>query len=358
MDADRFAKGFERHPQDYASLNGAGWTKARRSLMDPISEWSHFFSHLVDSHLTHTPVHLEETVEAIDSYTGEMYQQLVNNTVKATQDIAMYKPAMSGQLNTLNFHPLNQEFGRYWQHLASPEEMEAPSYSDLADIQLHLSIKALSLVDIRRRYHDSALTKGSLINRQDPRFDESIVGQITEFDAAIAIIELLKHQHPVHRERIVFVPAPPRYETFTNKASDFLLFDTEQQQARGIQVKTHLRGKGKYDLDYVSLVDGMNDLGNYRMRTNGSHGKAKQAMPGLIAADFILTDPDAYEASRADSCTNNYRHSLGRVAHARTIAESLDRYMDYSDRAGVAAGKLEERILKELYANPSQRRRK
>ena len=68
MDAERFAKGYEREPQSYADLSGQEWRTARDALIDPPVRWSHFFSHVIDSYLSAGPIDVNDVQKNITLY--------------------------------------------------------------------------------------------------------------------------------------------------------------------------------------------------------------------------------------------------------------------------------------------------
>lgn len=350
MDAERFAKGFERDPRDYASLPGKRWRNAKYSLMDPALRWSYFFSQLVDNHLTQNQVAPKEALQMLQLYTSTTNRQLLQNVIGTSREVASHRSALAAHLNTLNFHTINQEVIPYWNWLVDPDEYVAPDYIDLSLMQTRLSIQGLALVSAREHFYEQMLIRTPVPADEDLFLDESFAGQITEVDAAITLLEMLKQQPFEELEHLIVVPAPPKYEMYGDKASDFLLFDTSKRQARGIQVKTRLRGKGKYNQDFVSFIDGVYDLGNYTEYRGPDNLVRQRVTPGLIAADFILNN-EGLQRQSVFSKMPELEGFYGPIVHSKEIAASMGEHMQYIDRAARAAEEIGPRIMQALYEN-------
>ena len=353
MDMSRFAKGFERDdPLDYSARTIQGWKATTRSLMRPATRWSHYFSERLDDYLAEQPIDTENFSHNLQVYTGNSTRQMLQQGAESIRNIAFRYPSIVPYLNELNFHSMNQEMGQYWARLMEPEVFTAPDYIDLTVIQARLSVQALKLVAIRGDFLRQTHRTSPNPREEDLWLDASFVGQTTEHEALIAQLEMLKQQPADARESLVLLPAPIGYDKSPNvhTASDFILVDINEKQALGIQAKTVLRGKNKYDPRYVSLIDGIEDLGNY-LEVKGPTGRIdKKAMPGLLAADFILNNEGLYQESRY-ARIDGLQDIYDQIQFAKEIAEELLPQDAPTERAATAAEKLWPRIAYALYEN-------
>jgi len=352
MDAERFAKGFERPPRDYASLSGREWKRARDALVDPSIRWSHFFSHLVDDYFTGGKLDTESAEQDIGLYTGNSTRHLLTNIVEATESATVYRPTLAHNLNSMNFHTMNQEMGASWLHLINPKEHPPLDYIHLTAIQARLAVRALGLVERRRKLYDEALAASSRQFPKNALLDQSFVGRITEIDAAITLLQVVKQRPFDEVDRLMVLPAPSKYEAASNKRSDFLLINTQELQAHGVQVKTrvHDYDASEYDEAFVSFVDGVEDLGNYKIKERANGFGSRQPVPGLIAADFILHG-EGLSRHSAFSRLAEFKGTYGAIYHAKEVAETMQVHMSYTDRVSRAAEKIGDRLIAALKDN-------
>ena len=355
MDADRFAKGFERNPSDFASLSGKEWRYARDALIDPSIRWSHFFSHVVDDYLTGEKIDNVDTKHNIGLYTGDTTRHLLANIAEVTEQASVYRPALVRHLNRMNFHTMNQDMGPSWLHLIDPEAHPPLEYIHLAAIQARLAVRALYLVERRQKLHEAVHAISADQSPESGFLDRSFVGRITEIDAAITLLEVVKQRPFDEVEHLTVLPAPSKYEAFLNRSSDFLLFDTEEWQAHGIQVKTRVHDPSEYDGEFVSFIDGVVDLGNFTVTEHPNGAVSRDPVPGLIAADYILNS-EALSRYNRFTQLREFEGLFGLVYHAKTVAQTFQIHMNYKDRASRAAEKIGERLVAALKDNgPEQK---
>ena len=351
MDAEQFAKGFERDPRDYAKLSGQAWRSARDELIDPPIRWSHFFSHLMDGYLTGNSVDIDDANKNIGLYTGNSTRHLLRNITETTERATFYKPALAPHLNRMNFHTMNQEMGDSWRHLLDPEANKPLDYINLVAVQTRLAVHALRLVETRRRFYDDLMMQEPAATHDEMTLDQSFVGRITEIDAAITLLQVVKTLPIDEVEHLTVLPAPGKYEGYKGKSSDFLMIDTEQWQAHGIQVKTRVWNPADYDPAYVSFIDGTVDLGNYKEKDLPDGRVKRQAVPGLISADYLLHDEDIARYS-SFSRIPEFSGLFGPIYHARETARTMQVHMDGSQRVAKAAAVIGPRLLQALHATP------
>jgi len=349
MDAEQFAKGFERDPQEYARLSGKAWRNARDELIDPPIRWSHFFTHLMDGYLTGDSIDIADAEKNIQLYSGNSTRHLLRNITETTEKAAYYKAALTPHLNQMNFHTINQEMGDSWRHLLDPEAHKPLDYINLAAIQARLAVQALRLIETQRGFYTQLLDEKPKPTPDDLMLDRSFVGRITEIDAAVTLLQVVKEQPFDEVANLTILPAPGKYEGHKGKSSDFLMIDTDQWQAHGVQVKTRVWNPNDYDPNYVSFIDGVVDLGNVKEKDLPDGRVVRQAVPGLISADYLLHNEDVARYSGFTRLPE-FSGLFGPIYHARETARSLEVHMDSSDRASKAAANIGPRLLQALHA--------
>ena len=357
MNAEQFAKGFERSPREYASLRGREWQRARDALIDPSLRWAHLFSHIVDSYLREGVMDFDETRKNIGIYTGNSTHHLLANIIRETEKAAVYQPTLIPHLNRMNFHTINQEMEPVWQYLLDPEGRRPLDYIDLTAMQAKLAVQALRLVETRRQISENFLTVTPEEPLQYNLVDRSFVGRTTEVDATIALLEVIKQLPFGVSENVLVVPAPPKYGSYKDRSSDLLILDIADDQAHGIQVKTRVYDPSHYDKTYVSFIDGVEDLGNYKLKVHSNGAKSRYPIPGLIAADFLLNN-EALHAHSGFARLPEFQGTYGAILHARKVAEPMRDHMEYTDRAARAAEKIAPRIIAALNRNASPNKEK
>ena len=355
MNMRNFAEGFERDPVNYSSLSSDQWQSASRSLMGPSARWSRFFGQLVDSHLSEQDVDSDEVAASLKIYTSHTGRQLLLNIDDTIRNIAFHNQSLAPHLNHLNFHTVNQEVTPYWKRLVAPEEFPAPDYIDLTVMQTRLAVRALQLVETREALHDMTIQQNPLPSEEELFVDSAYAGRITEVEAMMGVLEVIKNEDIEARDNLVAVPAPIGYDQTPSrdKSSDILLLDIEQRQALGVQVKTTLRGKRHYDQRFVSFIDGVSDLGNVSSRTLASGKVVQKAHPGLMSIDFILNN-EALQRQSAFSRIEGLVDVFGQIRHAKEFAEMRTDKLDYTGRIERAAKIIGPRLLFALYEDTSE----
>ena len=356
MNMRSFAEGFEQDPIDYGSLSRRQWQTTTRSLMEPAQRWSRYFSNLLNAHFMNETLDGEEISRGLSAYTSDSNQQLTHNVIRNIENIASHYPSVVPYTNKLNFHTINQELIPYWLHLMGPEVHPAPDYIDITVMQARLGVRALQLTRTRQIFYEKLLLVAPEPTEEELELDQAFAGRITEIEAPIAALEVLKEQPADTRENLVLLTGPSRFESGRSqdsRASDFILIDTEESQVTGIQVKTTLRGTRKYDKRFVTFIDGVKDLGNsvQTSRTDGS--TTRRAYPGLLAADFILNN-EALRKQSAYSRIEGLQGMFGHILDAKEFAHTLPEPADgLEDRAVRAAERLRGRLFDALYKNES-----
>jgi hypothetical protein len=142
------------------------------------------------------------------------------------------------------------------------------------------------------------------------------------------------------------LPAPSIFES--NPVTpwrnvDQLLLDTLNKKVQGIQVKINVPSEEtlkRYDHNFVTVVDGLHDLGNSTFSPNRVNHQ--QALPGQIAMSFL--GEQGINAAPASVRRPDFMHS-------RAIAQELSR--GRRSFLAQATANIADRVLSELSINES-----
>lgn len=348
----RFAEGYRKDDIDLTQQDPTLIKSAGKSFMESPNKWSRVFSDLTREYLSEEPINLDAAKTNLIRYAGDAVQQSIRNTRVHMQDYAYHFPSLAPWLNALNFHTMNGELIRYWDRLIDPESQEAPDELDIAVMQARLSIQALELVAVREKFQRKSRETGV-----SSPIDASLVGQITENDAGVALLEVIKSQPPAMRDALMLFPAPVGFDygAINGRSIDYILIDHEARQARGVQVATNAAGikrytQGPYDPAFVTEVDGMEDLRNFTSTSGPDGPSRKKALPGLLSADFLLNNPVVGSIHGADKIERLNGHQ-GRLIEARKIAHESFPATNDPARIPHLASVMGERIIEDLYKN-------
>ncbi len=348
----RFAEGYRKDDIDLAQQDPFLVKSAGKSFMESPNKWSRIFGDLTRDYLSNEEIDTDAAKTNLLRYASDSVQQSLRNTRGHMQDYAYHFPSLSPWLNELNFHTMSGEFLRYWDRLIDPENQEAPDELDIAVMQARLSIQSLELVAIRRSFQEKSRRTGV-----SSPIDSSLVGQITENDAGVGFLEVIKNQPPAIRERLLLIPAAHGFDygAAPGRSIDFLLIDQEAHQARGLQVSTNARAAKRnthapYDPTFVTEIDGIEDLRNFTAQSTDDTQARKKAFPGFMSADFILNNPlvGSISGSSKIERLNGYQ---GRLIEARKTAHELFPVTDDPTRIPRLADAMGERIINDLYTN-------
>lgn len=349
-----FADGFDRDPLDYTSLSNKKWKDSTRALMEQPTRMSRYFGGILDHHLNGFPVDAEAVAQIVARYTDHSHRQMYRKVTETMQGIAFQHPSVASYLNDLNFHAINQEMTQYWRRLIDTDN-HAPDYIDLTVMQARLGVRALQLVENRAFYYSRTLQQTPEPTEDNLIVDGSFAGQITEVEAAMATLEMIKQHSAEDKAAFVVVPSPNGYDNGVHSgvSSDMLFFDINEDQVVGIQTKTRLRGKGKYDQERITFIDGVKDLGNVVPPSLTKDPERVKPHPGLLAADFILNNEALQRGSRY-SRIEGLEDMFGQIRHAKEVAFTLSPYLDYPERVQRAAERIGSRILFALYEEETE----
>jgi len=312
---------FNRDDRDrYRARNNFDTPEVKQLMTGP-REWASLFDKIFYSFLEgYTDIDPETVNADLEVYETDWSKHHLEDLIKKSQRLAFYDADSAQAVNELNFHILTKEFMPLWRTAWSlwggPFATQESPLEELETIQSGLASRAKKLM----RMKNSAF-KWQKIEDTPRGLVPAINGQLTELDAAIVMLEIQK-EHP----NLLLLPAGPQFESsrHLDRSVDFTITDRDTWQSRGIQVKTSIAGfedvweRNKtgdssksvrnYDSNYVTLVDGMIDLGNFSMRHISGKGMVMKPNPGLISLNYLKdkNHPDILVAK------NNI---MGRILH-------------------------------------------
>jgi hypothetical protein len=319
MDAQKFGRAFPPLPEKTPPSN-----PERRELLAAPRKWMRFFDDTLNSYLSGEPLmEPNEFIDTINEYMEWGAYQLSATSKKLT---SLHDENSAGHVESeLGFHKLNSVVVPVWGQLLYGWRLDP---DELSELQIQLAIENAPLIQKQR-----------MIAHTNSEESKTLIGRSTEVDAMVTFLEMMK-THP----EITVVPGPLRYEanprtrshSGKKKNSDFIMFDTEKNEARGIQVKTRLARTDEleeYDSDYVSTIEGAADFGNTVFR-----GRKITNQAGLLSLGLIAEQPLSLQtpmSHRAD-----YLRSR---AIAREITRGVKPYLHN------AVQHIGERVLRDLY---------
>ena len=192
------------------------------------------------------------------------------------------------KLNEINFHWLNYAMLPMWELLmrgdtVSPEERKSA-------IRFSQDMLAYDGC-FQYFYRDKLAGAGGDYHYFGPEMygiRHTHEGRLHERDAAIALLDIARTD-----ESLIVVPSPGVFEHSHNKAVnvDFMVIDTRENRAVGVQVKSRITPENllQYDNERIVFIDGSVDLGNSRyMRTSFKTSKKREvSWAGILSADHM-----------------------------------------------------------------------
>lgn len=288
-----------------------------KQIMTGPREWASFFDKIFYSILEgNTDIDREAIDQQLTIYETEWAGDHLDYLITESQNLAFHDAEATQAVNELNFHILTKKFMPLWHHAWMPEKYPEVTPEGIETVQTRLATRAAELIQVK----NSAL-KWRRIENSPKGLVSAINGQLTEIDAAIVMLEMQK-ENP----QLMVLPAGPQFESArpSNRSVDFIITDTDTWQSRGIQVKTYIerfedawktsqqedsqKPIRNYDSNYVTLIDGMVDLGNFTVRRIAGKGEVMVPNPGQISLTFLEDSkhPDILKAK------NNIQ---GRILH-------------------------------------------
>ncbi len=359
MDNTSFAEGYRTIPW-HTHADTIHRPEVKKIMAAP-RKWSTFFDRQMYSYLNDRQVDEPDEVElGLQEYYGSWLLPHLDQTVEQAQFLASNnKPRSDSSMTELTFHILNKELFTQWHSLLLPDRYRPHTPEEIQDIQVRLAIYNAENILKMRIDLNARRTPG-----ETSQVFKARGGQASEVDAAIIFLEVVKRSI-LNQETsdapnpLVLLPSPPQFESGYNnssRAADFIIIDPVLKQSRGIQIKsggfisssvttrttyegTQIEG---YDPEYVTMIDGMVDLGNtrYDARTQKTYPN-----PGLISLEF-LRDRVSIEEVKQHPVLRFYLKDVKRVqAFAHNTWKNRSPGIDsVVDRVGA-------KIIQDLYQN-------
>lgn len=348
MDASNPSERFEQTElhSKIAQLTGAEWDNARDGLMYMPNQWSSFFSEMLLSTWAGTTLDKQPTALLMDGYFKNANRNFTHILDASLQPLALEHPELIHHLTRLNFHTMNHEMGRSWQHLTRPEKAGPLDYDRLSVTQVRLSVVALQLVEARRAAYIRATDTNDTMSHTAARLDTSFASRVNEIETLITLLEVIRQQPPTDMQNLLVLPTPPGGETSSARGSDFSLIDIENHLIHGIHTQVRSIGE-QQTTSLISQISGIDDLDNVKIRERADGTTEQQPIPGLIAADIIFNS----EAMVTDRILESpaIKPITYALHHSKDIARPLLNHMDYLNRVSYAAEKVGSRVLRGLF---------
>ncbi|MGV9001978.1 MAG: hypothetical protein ACOH18_03400 [Candidatus Saccharimonadaceae bacterium] len=372
MDNRQFAEGYQA-PANHSVLETQKAINPEVTrLMEGPRKWTSFFDAQLTNYLKDEPADAPEDIyhKLEVEYFAEWLEPHLYETVMDIRKLAFTDKDAQSAANELHFHVMNRELLTIWHHLLLSDHFKPLSTDEIYAIQVKLCIHA---VEIAKAVKAATLHQ----NEQAGAFAMIGVfnGQLSEIDTAVTILEQMKHDITPQQSRLLLLPAPQKFEAgYRNRrrSIDFVLIDTEEKQARGVQVKTRIHSLleiskkpkepeepevsekpkeqsdaaplKRYDDEFVSLVDGNIDLGNTRF--NPITRKVVSA-PGLVSLNFLQHNVSIPKLRKHPVFRNNLRSLMVHQMAAKELAGKTKPYIKFASRDII------DRLMHDMYKEKS-----
>lgn len=340
MDIRQFADGYAT-PASHSVLEAQKDQNPEvANLMEGPRKWTSFFDTQLTKYLkdeqSDTPEAIFHEIE-VEYFNGwlepHLYETVMDIRALGYTDIDAQRAS-----NELHFHVMNRELLPMWHHLLLKEHFKPLSINEIYAMQIKLSIHAVEIAK-------AAKLARPIGNEQSGAYAMLAVfnGQLTEIDTAVAILEQMKHDSATEASRLALVPAPQKFEAgYRNRhrSIDFLLIDTKEKQARGIQVKTRVHSLleksekqsntapiRRYDDEFVTLIDGVIDLGNTRVTPDR---RKVVSAPGLVSLNFLQHNVSIQKLRKHPVFRNDIRSLMVAQMAAKELAGNTKPYIKFA----------------------------
>ncbi len=330
MNAETFSSAYEREP----GRVDRHLDSEQERLLERPNDWSKTFGYILHDYLSTgvSPVTEGEFKKAMIEY-GHWFSadfaSLFGQALSQAEE--SNTPESYSLLNHLNFHTINRVMLPLWSDTLFNEK--GVQRSHVREAQTILSSYGIHYMKDR----EDRIKKGTYFDPQFAEYRGVSSGILNEYDTAIALLDI-----SLKDPDIAILPAPIQFESQQPSSfnSDFIAIRQSNRQARGIQAKARCTEENyfNYDPDYVTLIDGFNDLGNSRtVRTDSRRSRQSLvAWPGLLSAEYLTY-------VKLDGLKNlNNKVVLQNKFQARQLLGSTKPY------AKTANARVSERVLYDL----------
>ncbi len=266
-------------------------------LIGEAQDWSYKFGRRLHLYLTGGEPDTLTNSDELMTYYG-WGTAVVDTAIDLVIEAAGNEAALRA-MNEFNFNLMNFFMRNMWEPIFQGSwGSEANRSHRIRASQQDLAVAGSIYTTARQQFTDM---HGSAIwfDKEDVgMFTPAINGILQEIDSAIVLLEAIK-DHPSW----TVVPAPVNFERMGKRDNvDFVVVDTEERNAVGVQVKTNVQPwiVRKADPRRVMFIDGTRDLCNVKsVRTRYDTARKRVvAWPGLIAVRYIAQLP-ANKAKKA-----------------------------------------------------------
>lgn len=323
---------------------------------DSAHKWSDTFSELTHDVLEGKDPTVDTSVNLIQTYM-QWAQVDFSELIEESMDIENEFDAQYA--SKLNFHILNISAITLWKHILV-DRRTSMSPNLVRTVQNNLAAQAVDYMRIR----EFDIENGDFLSSDIALRRNTYLGILNEIDTAIVAQEV-----SLKNPGVFVLPAASQFESSTRheRNSDLLAIDMKksgdggERQVRGIQAKLSVDQEvaDNTDPDYVTLVDGIMDLGSTKRIRPQAHRSAEivKPWPGLIAAHHLLSTknisiiPNAAKANIRKSGNK----TVTRQAMQFTIEAQNRKYEASKHAAGTksnnkrAAQIVVSRVLSDLY---------
>lgn len=279
MNAETFSSAYEREPIP-KQRHGA----EEEQLLEAPQAWSQAFGYILHDHLSGSPQAVDQ--KDFNTFSAAYLQWFHSDFSTLYERSAERATALNTEdayavLSHLNFHMINRIMLPIWQDTLFNEH--GIQEHSAKEAQTVLALYGMELFKERQ----GKVTDGTLFMPASFEYRKTNNGMLNEYDAAITLLNI-----SLKDPDVAILPGPFQFEQqHSSKNSDFIALRRSTGQARGIQVKSSRTEDSyrAYDQRYVTLVDGVADLGNtYAMRINPKRSnKVSVVWPGLISLEYL-----------------------------------------------------------------------
>lgn len=371
MDAERFLHSYPELASDETenpSRRPNEISPALKDHLDDATYWQETFADTIRQHLKGNGVDAAKAEEYRNAYWLWHYNTMPS-LGKSVRSAIHLNPDNEQLLQELTFHHIAPGLTCEWLALSDPEY--APTAADRHEAQAWIASQSASLAyerkqiesAVRKRNPREGLENTVILEKYLTKAEKAILGningQLTELDMHIVLLELCK-ENP----GLVSIVSVPQFESgiHSSRNADSILIDTHLAEAHGLQAKIAVRSREfyefnqrgteaapteKYDNNFVTLIDGLNDLGNSVVtRVPGTSTLKSVPRPGLIAMDLLAGM--SFKEMPGYGLSPTYNREI-MTAHG--IAKELTR--ERKPYLHQAVNNIRDRVIDGLYREPT-----
>lgn len=330
MNAETFSSAYDREPTHVERH----LEPEQERLLERPNAWSRAFGHILHDYLSTGVSPMSETdfkklsLEYQDWFNRD-FSTLYAQAEAYAKDSDT--PESHTVINHFNFHILNRLMLPIWSDTLLHEG--GIQRSSVKDAQTALSFYGLYLFKERQ----ARIKDNTYFNPEFANHRAASSGLHNECDTAITLLNM-SYRDP----DVAVLPAPMQFENQhpSSLNSDFIIIRRSNKQARGVQAKVRSTNEGYrgYDPNYVTLVDGVNDLGNSQAVRTDPYKSTRSvvAWPGLISLEYL-------KSLKPDGSHNlNKKAVLQAQFQAHALSRSAKPYL------ATASARVSERVLHDL----------